>query len=99
MTFPIVGVTVHGVTAMLADEGARPQSLVTGMVIFLPAKTLTQGNPQMDLHTHIFPGLTIHTLKLHDRRNNSHFKHFNNIYSYSNYKYTVVNAYTCTQFN
>lgn len=85
MTFPTVGVTVRGVTAMLADEGARPQSLVTGTVIFLSATTLTQGNPRMDLHTHIFPARTIHTLKLHGRRNNSQFKHFNNTYSYGNY--------------
>lgn len=77
MTFLPVGVTVHRVTAMLDDEGARPQSLVTGTLIFLSAKTLTQGNPQMDLHTDVFPGLTIHTPKLCHRTNKSHFKHFN----------------------
>lgn len=76
MTFLPVGVTVQGVTAMLDDEGARPQSLVTGTLIFLSAKTLTRGNPRMDLHTDVFPGLTIQALKIHDRRNTSFFKHF-----------------------
>lgn len=63
MTFLPVGVTVHGVTAMLDDEGARPPSLGTDTLIFLSAKTLTPANPQMGLHTDIFPGL-----KLHDRK-------------------------------
>lgn len=46
MTFLPVGVTVHGVTAMLDDDGARPQSLVSGTVILFSAKTLTQSNPR-----------------------------------------------------
>lgn len=65
MTFLPVGVTVHGVTTMLVGEGARPQSLVTDTLIFLSEKSLTQNNPGTDLHTGIFPGLTIHTLRVH----------------------------------
>lgn len=59
MTFLLVGAAVHGITATLYDEGARPQSLVTDTLIFLPGKTLTQSNPQTDLHTDIFSCLTI----------------------------------------
>lgn len=71
MTFLPVGVTVRGLTAMLDDEGARCRPLLTATLIFLSAKTLTLGSSRMDLQTDIFPGLTIHKLKLRDRRNNS----------------------------
>ena len=74
MTFLPVGVTVRGGTSTLNDEGARPRSLVTDTLIFVPGNTLTQGiRPDRFAHMDTFPGLTIHALRLRSGRNKSHF--------------------------